>query len=332
MAFGGDLLLHMPVNDRAADYGRSIGVPFDYGPMLTPLAPVVADADLALCHLEVPIAPDGRLTGYPSFGAPPEIIDAVAAAGYDGCSTASNHSLDRGYAGVVRTLEEFDRVGLRHAGTARGAWETGPGLYRVGDVDVAHLSYSYGFNGYRIPTDAPWAANEIDPERIRREAADARAAGAELVVVSLHWGTEYRHQPDGFQRSTADALLPSDDIDLVIGHHAHVVQPIELVEGTYVVWGLGNQLSNQSQPPRRDGLTVRATAEVGWDGDWFVSGIEAVPTWVDLPSFRVLPVTHALADPATPPGLAADLRASYDRTASIVREPGTHQVTVTPTP
>lgn len=336
LAFSGDVLLHMPVNDRAAAYGAASGGGFDFRPMFEALRPVLEPADLALCHLEVPVAPDGRLTSYPSFGAPAQVVDGIAHGGFDGCSTASNHSLDRGYAGVVRTLEELDRVGLRHAGTARGPWETGPGLYRVGEpgaeVDVAHLSYAYGFNGYRLPADAPWAASGIDPDRIRADAAAARAAGAELVVVSLHWGTEYRHEPDAYQRSIADRMLPGAEIDLVIGHHAHVVQPIEVVHGRYVVWGLGNQLSNQTQAPRRDGLTVVVTAGPGWDGRWHVSGVEAVPTWVDLATFRILPVARTLADPATPPALRAELEASHARTAAIVAAPGTPGVTVTPLP
>jgi poly-gamma-glutamate synthesis protein (capsule biosynthesis protein) len=292
------------------------------------MAPVLDGADVALCHLEVPVAPDGRLTSYPSFGAPTEIADGIASAGYEGCSTASNHSLDRGYAGVVSTLEQLDRVGVRHAGTARGPWETGPGLYRVGEVDIAHLSYSYGFNGYRLPANAPWAAAQIDVERIKRETADARRAGAELVVVSLHWGTEYRHDPDTFQRATADALLPSPDIDLLIGHHAHVVQPIELVDGTYVVWGLGNQVSNQTQAPRRDGLTVKATAELGWDLKWRFRSIEAIPTWVDLATFRVIPVPHALRNPGTPARLRGELQGSYDRTKAVIDSRPTFGVTI----
>ncbi len=336
LTFSGDVLLHMPVNDRAALYGGEVGEPFDFRPMFDPMRPVVEAADLALCHMEVPTAPDGRLTSYPSFGAPGQVMDGLAHAGYDGCSTASNHSLDRGYPGVVRTLEELDRVGLGHSGTARGPWETGPRVYslRAGTstVEVAHLSYAYGFNGYRLPADAPWAANQIDPDRIRADAAAARAAGAELVVVSLHWGTEYQHQPDAFQRSTAEAILPGSEIDLVIGHHAHVVQPIEMVHGRYVVWGLGNQLSNQTQAPRRDGLTVTATASQGWDGRWRVMGVEAVPTWVDPGSFRVLPVVAMLSDPATPVGLQQELRASYHRTAEVVSSPATPGVTVTPLP
>ena len=183
------------------------------------------------------------------------------ATGYDGCSTASNHSLDKGFDGVRSTLDTFDVVGLRHAGTARTPEEAAAiTTYDVRGVRIAHLSYTYGFNGLPLPADAPWSANLIDAGRIHADAARARQEGAALVVVSLHWGTEYRAAPDGFQESVVSQLLPSEDIDLVIGHHAHVVQPVRKVGATYVVFGLGNELSNQSEPPRRDGLTVVASA------------------------------------------------------------------------
>jgi hypothetical protein len=336
LAFGGDVLLHGPVNDRAAAYGATSGSPYDYGPMFAPLAGVVGGADLALCHMEVPVTPDGRITSYPSFGSPAEVIAGVAAAGFDGCSTASNHSLDRGFAGVTSTLDAFDANGLGHAGTARSA-EEGASIrtYDVQGVAVAHLSYAYGFNGYQLPADAPFAANQIDPARIRADAARAVDGGAQLVVVSLHFGNEYQHEPSTYQREVVADLLTSSDIGLVIGHHAHVVQPISRIDQRYVVWGLGNQLSNQTQAPRTDGLTVVVTAAPGARGPehrWTVSGVEAVPTWVDRPSFRVLPVVAALADPATPADLRADLLASYDRTASIAlseRPPG---VTIAPRP
>ncbi|MCB1039899.1 MAG: CapA family protein, partial [Acidimicrobiales bacterium] len=172
-------------------------------------------------------APDqGQISGYPSFGAPDELLDAVKDVGYDGCSNASNHSLDRGRAGIDRTLAQMDARGLRHAGTARTAEEgAATTFYEVGGAKVAHLSYAYGFNGYSIPADAPFAANQIDVARIRADAALARRRGAALVIVSLHWGEEYRSAPTAFQREVASALLPSPDIDVIVGHHAHVVQP-----------------------------------------------------------------------------------------------------------
>jgi hypothetical protein len=335
LAFSGDVLPHMPLNDRAAAYGAESGAPFDYRPMFAPMAPVIEPVDVAVCHMEVPLAPPGEaITSYPSFGAPPEIVEGPASAGYDGCTTASNHSLDRGRAGLDHLLDRLDEVGLGHHGTARTPEEGfRPGVvYDVDGVAVANLSYAYDFNGYRIPDDAPWSVNPIDPERITADAARAREAGADLVVVSLHWGDEYVHEPSAYQRDVADQLLPSDDIDLIVGHHAHVVQPIEEVAGTWVVWGLGNQVSNQTQDPRRDGLTVVVDAGRGDDGRWSVAGIEAVPTWVEFPTFRILPVVATLADPATPPGLRDELVGSYDRTALVLGAPPPDGVTLAPRP
>lgn len=321
LAFAGDLLPHLPLVSMAGTYGRTSGARYDFGPMLAPMAPVLSAADLAICHMEVPLAADqGRLSGYPSFGAPEELLDAVAAAGYDGCSTASNHSLDQGRAGIAATLDRFDALGLHHAGTARSAEEgAATTRYDVKGATVAHLSYAYGFNGYRLPADAPFAANLIDVDRIHADATRAREAGAQLVVVSLHWGTEYQHEPDRFQRDVAARLLPWPDIDVVVGHHAHVVQPIEQVAGTYVVWGLGNQLANQAQTPRSDGLTVVLHAEQQPGGRYRVVGIEAVPTYVEAGgSYRVWPIAATLRAGPVDAALRRALVASFDRTVAVV--------------
>jgi hypothetical protein len=334
LLFAGDLLPHSAVNERAAALGETSGRPYDYAPMFAPIRDVVSGADVAICHMEVPSAPDGEdWTSYPSFGAPPELVDGAAAAGYDGCTTASNHSLDRGQAGLRRLLDQFDAQGLKHAGTARSQEEADTTtMYDVAGVRIANLSYAYDFNGYKIPADAPWSVNQIDPDRIVADAVRARADGADLVVVSLHFGTEYDHEPSAYQRDIVDALLPSDDISAIVGHHAHVVQPIEKVDGTYVVWGLGNQVSNQEQLPRRDGLTARLRATVSADGRWSVTAVDAIPTYVDLPSFDIHPVVDALADPATPERLRAELIASYDRTAAVLDDVTTEGVTLAPRP
>ena len=225
--------------------------------------------------------------------------------------------------GIAATLDAFDANRLGHTGSARSAAEAAtPRLYTIKGVKVAHLSYTYGFNGYKMPADAPWAANQIDPARILADAQAARAAGAQLVVVSLHWGTENQHDPNAEQRALAPALTASPDVDMVIGHHAHVVQPIEVINGKPVVFGLGNQLSNQTRTPQRDGLTVVVTAGKGPDGRYHALGVKAVPTWMDSPTSRVLPVARTLADPATPPGLRAELLASYQRTAAVLMAAG----------
>lgn len=324
LAFGGDILTHLPLVETARDHGAAVGAPYDFGPLLAPLAPVVGAADLALCHLEVPLVADGQaVSGYPSFHAPRELAPALAAAGYDGCSTASNHSLDGGMPGIVATLDTFDATGLGHAGTARNEPEaTTPRIYDVDGARIAHLSYAYGFNGYQLPADAPWAANLIDVDRIAADARAARAAGAQLVVVSVHWGTEYRSDPDDAQDDVAAGIAAIPEVDLVIGHHAHVVQPVQRVGDTWVVFGLGNQISNQSDVPRRDGLTVVVTVRGPRDGALEVAGIEAVPTWVDLPVHRVVPVAEALADPGLDPGRRAELEASLIRTMEVVNRRG----------
>jgi poly-gamma-glutamate synthesis protein (capsule biosynthesis protein) len=321
LAFAGDLLPHQPLNAQAAAYGAPSGRRYDYRPMLEPMRPLLEGADLAICHLEVPVAADqGQITGYPSFGSPAELVDDVAAVGYDGCTTASNHSLDQGFRGVVATLDRMDAAGLGHSGTARTAEEgTRLPVYDVGGAKVANLSYAYDFNGYRIPADAPFAVNQIDPARIRLDAARARQEGAQLVVVSLHWGTEYQHEPSAYQRDVVAQLLPSDDIDVIVGHHAHVVQPIERIDGTFVVFGLGNQLANQRQVPRSDGLTVRLRAQQRPDGRYDVVGVDAIPTYVDAgASFRVLPIGPTLDGPDGGGALADQLAASYERTSAVI--------------
>lgn len=327
IAFAGDVLPHARVNDRAAVPGGG----WDFTPLLDPVRPVLDRADLALCHLEVPLAPAGEsVTAYPSFGAPAALVEGIAAAGWDGCSLASNHSLDRGFRGVTTTLEAFDRVGLGHAGTARSRAEGGSiTRYDVDGVRIAHLAYTDGLNGYRLPADAPWAVATIEPERIARDAA--RAAGAaDVVVVSLHWGAEGVHVPTADQRDLLDALLPSDDIDLVVGHHAHVVQPIEHVDGTWVLFGLGNHLSNQVADNERDGLLAIVTFGPDDDGGWEVGGIEAVPTWVDRDTHRVLPTTAEGADLSD--GLRDQLAASRARTVTVLRVDEVDGLDVAPGP
>lgn len=335
LAFAGDLLPHTPVDRAAATYGARSGAAYDFAPMFESMRPVLEPVDRAICHMEVPLHPDGEApSSYPTFGSPPELVAGARSAGYDGCSTASNHSLDRGRRGIDRLLDTLDANGMEHNGTARSEAEGGgrATVYDIGGMKVAHLSFAYDFNGYQVPADAPWSVNRIEPEMITARAAEARRNGADLVVVSLHWGTEYQHEPSAQQQQWAEVLTSSPDIDLLIGHHAHVVQPISKVNDTFVVWGLGNQLSGQTQLPRRDGLTVVVHAEPDAANRWRVSTIEAVPTFVDLPSYRILPVVQTLATHGAPPALDAQLRASYARTAAVIAQRPTPGVTLAPLP
>ena len=319
----GDVLPHGPVLRRAADDGARAGQRYDFRPMLAELRPLVAGADLALCHLEVPLSRDGRaVASWPSFNAPPELAAALRWAGYDACSTASNHAMDRGAGGVAATLDVLDRAGLRHDGTARDAAEAAAStIVDVRGLRVGLLSYAYGLNSGRLPSGQPWLVNLIDPAWIVEDARAARRAGARFVVVLLHWGQENQAAPTPSQRELARRLLAAPEVDLILGHHVHVVQPIERVGGKWVAYGMGNSLSNQTPAccaaGSQDGVLVQVT--IARDGDApRVRAVRYVPTWVEHPTFRVRPVPGALADRSLAPQARQALEASGDRTRRAV--------------
>ncbi|MDH3706602.1 MAG: CapA family protein [Acidimicrobiia bacterium] len=304
MAFTGDLLPHGPVQARAAQLASgSVGGPadsesHDFTPMFELVAPVLREADLAICHLETPLSIDGTdLSGYPTFNAPAALAQAAAEAGYDGCSTASNHSWDRGRQGVLDTLTVLDDVGLAAAGTAATADDDRPARYRRNGLAIAHLSYTYGMNGFEVPVDQPWLVDLIDVDQIEADVRAARAGDADVVVVSLHWGIEYQAEPTAEQQAIAERLLAHPDIDLLVGHHAHVVQPADRQRGKVVLYGLGNFLSNQSSAccPAASQDGVIALVTLTEDGERFRTRVEYVPTWVDRSSFTIVPTSGDLA-------------------------------------
>jgi len=318
VAAGGDVLIHRRIA-QVAHQGDGI---YDFTDMFSSIEPWISGADLAICHLEVTLTPTNTgLLFYPRFVAPHEVADAVAGAGYDTCSTASNHALDRGWSGVVDTLDLLDAAGVRHDGTARTPEERLPGLYEAAGVTVAHLSYSYGTNGIPVPADHPYAVNLIDAEAILADAAWARNAGAEFVIVSLQWGLEYVVNPTGAQVALADTLLASPDVDLILGSHAHVVQPIGQIGGKYVVYGMGNQVSNQNgaSGPKyfatEDGLFVLVRVSETSPGEFAVERIDIVPTWVRRSDYRIFPARQTVEDARS----TALMRASLERTVDRVR-------------
>jgi len=319
----GDVLPHGPVLRQAAAYGRRAGRPYDFRPMFADLRPILAQADLAVCHLEVPLSPSGQdISSWPAFNAPPQLAKALRWAGYDACSTASNHSMDQGPQGVAATLAVMDGAGLGHPGMARTAKEADrTTMLEVRGLRVALLSYTYGLNSGRLPPDRPWLVKLIEPSRILADARAARAAGAQFVVVLLHWGQEYQSTPTPLQRELARRLLAAPEIDLILGHHVHVVQPIERVGAKWVAFGMGNSLSNQTPSccaaGAQDGVLVKVTV-AEHAGRLRVRQVRYVPTWVEHPSFRIRPVLTALADRSLPPATRRALQASRDRTRQAV--------------
>ncbi|GGM63992.1 poly-gamma-glutamate biosynthesis protein [Micromonospora sonchi] len=325
----GDLLVHPELSEQAAADARQAGrAGHDFTQVLAAVRPRVSAADLAICHMETPLAPpEGPFTGWPYFSVPPQLADAAAWAGFDTCSTASNHSLDTGVEGIARTLDNLDRVGLRHTGTARNEVEARlPNVLEVKGVRIGHLSYTVSFNGIPLPQGRPWAANMVDEKAILAEAARTRAAGAEINILSLHWGTEYQSEPNAEQIDLARRLLASPDIDLIVGHHVHVVQPFEKIDGKWVAYGMGNlttRFADGSPENTQDAVVPEFTFTRTPSGRWEVTAVSVLPTWMQYhPAARVVDLTSGVNDPTLPAEQRAQLAAAWKRITGIVNERG----------
>ena len=291
--------------------------------MFAEVEPLISSAGLAICHFETPLSRDDtELSGYPLFNAPRSLATAVRNAGYDGCSTASNHSFDRNVAGVFSTIEVIEDSGLRQAGMSRSDLEDlAPVIYDANGIAVAHISATYSLNGLVLPQDQPYLVDLIDPAAILFEARTAKEAGAEFVVVSLQWGNEYQSAPSDAQVQWLSEILPSEEVDLVVGHHVHVVQPVDRLGDEYVVFGLGNFLSNQSANccpvATQDGMIAFVALLEGPDGRIRAIGVEYVPTWVDRDNGYVIRNALDLSE-RDGHDLTDILTASAARTAAVV--------------
>lgn len=334
----GDVLPHASVNRSAALPGGG----YDFVPLMAGVEEWTAGADLALCSLEVPLAPPGEeVSAYPTFGAPGELVTALAELGWDGCATATNHALDRGLAGVDHTLDMLDAAGLGHVGTARDAGEAAqPQLYvlrRDGrEIVVAQLAATTLLNGPPAPATAPWSVTRADTDALTAQARAAREAGADVVVANLHWGVEYVHSPTREQVEIATALADGGQIDLVLGNHSHVPQPIDHLPGgpdgagMWVAWSMGNFLSNQDDDcctmETATGLITTATVEVPADGPARVTGLDWAPVTVDRHGrHRIYPLLD-LAAGAGPSGLGLDDATIAARAARVHEVMGADRV------
>lgn len=296
----GDILLHAPVirNAQANDGGEG----YDFSPMFADVTDLLSDNDVTLCHMETPISTDNTNLTVPRvliFNSPHQIVDALVGAGYDGCDFASNHTWDQGLSGLADTQQVIEDAGLQYAGPVADEDQAGHyATYEVNDVSVAQLAYTYtiynsGQPTTDIPPEAPWLGDYLWPvisaEGIIADAEAAKDEGADFVVVSMHWGNEYWTDPTDQQRELAAELLESDAVDLILGTHVHVIQPCEKINDKYVIYGLGNFLSNQS-PDTTAGKLRKETQEgmiarfhLVRDADGIVSSrMEFQPTRVQI--------------------------------------------------
>jgi hypothetical protein len=298
----GDILVHPPTWAQAAADASTPDTRFTFEKIFAPIAGQLRSPDLAICHLEAPIGP-GAPEDFPRFKAPLELAPAIKWAGWDTCSTASNHSMDQGEAGVYASLDALDAAHLRHTGTFRSKTASlRPTIYTVNGIKIGHLSYSFDFNGLPRPHGKNWIANQIEPAAVLAAAKSARRAGAQIVVLSMHAGVELDHEPGVDQERWAKQFIASPDIDLILGHHAHVVQPFQKINGKWIAYGLGNTLARHDFPidANREGVIARFTFTQNSAGTFTVTRAEAVPMWLSLkPNIRVVPLAQTITGMAT---------------------------------
>jgi hypothetical protein len=249
----------------------------------------------------------------------------VRATGFDRCSTASNHSNDLGADGITSTLDALDDAGLTHTGTARSPAEATVSTFVVDGVRIAHLSYTRANNS---PPPEGWRLTQAtSPAAVAADVAAARAQGAAVVILSIHLQQEMLTAPTAADRAFDTELTRLADIDLILHHGPHVVQPVERVNDTLIYWSLGNHISGMGMPNRGkyadprtlDGLmaTVRFTRRT--DGSWS-SEPHTVLLCTMVSGRSVWPGIAALRWASAVDGLRPALQACVDRSLPVVAD------------
>lgn len=258
--FAGDAMMHTGQLEAAKRGAEG----YDFSYCFTEIAPYVIDADYAVVNLETPVA-KGSHSGYPQFNAPREYVEALTAAGFDLFLTANNHTLDRRDNGLKQTVALLDSLGLDHIGTYADPADRArhiPLVVNIRGVKVGFLNYTYGTNGFSVSSDA--VVDYINADKIRADIAATRHAGAEILVVAMHWGEEYTLTPVAYEKRWAE-LLEREGVDIIMGGHPHVVQPMELRENRFtgrplfLAYSHGNFISNMMTRDTRGGLMTRVT-------------------------------------------------------------------------
>ena len=240
----GDNLLHNTVSFACALPEGG----YDFHPVYENIKKIIEGSDIAFINQEVMLT--GEASAYPNLAAPAENADALIDAGFNVINLATNHTLDKGVSGLETCLET---VHARPFDAVLGAFRTEEEstqlcILEKQGIRFGFLSYTYGLNGYRLPSDKQWKIALIDETKIQNDLAAIRPE-CDYLIVSMHWGNEYQTTESSYQNELAQ-LLCDGGADLIIGTHPHVLQPMKWLEGedghkTLCAYSLGNFVSNQ---------------------------------------------------------------------------------------
>ena len=305
IVFAGDLMGHGPQHKAALRADGS----YDYSPCFRFVKDYIQSADLAILNLEVTLA-GPPYTGYPQFSSPDALAVAALDAGFDIFTTANNHCMDRGRAGLEHTLYTLSTLSLPPLGTYLDRQQRDslhPLIVERNGFRLALLTYTYGTNG--IPAVSPNIVNLIDTVEMARDLRVARERGAEFVITLIHWGIEYAVKANAEQEQTARWLL-EHGCDAVIGGHPHVVQnfTLDAIPGNdrypeIVVYSMGNLVSNQRDVNCDGGIMVELNLHKNPNTNTITQDCHYMPYWVHrgtvdgLYQYYIVPSSDAMAYP-----------------------------------
>lgn len=306
----GDLLMHEPLITAAKQGDGS----YNFDNIFTYFSEYVSKADYAVANLETTLrgTEDGyKYSGYPQFNCPDSIVDAVKTAGFDMLLTANNHSYDTRFNGMMRTLEVVDGKGLDRLGITKNETEKKYIVKDINGIKLGMICYTYetdtdpdevALNGISVSNDAEKLINafsyaELDTfyENIKGQFEAMKSDGAEALVLFIHWGDEYQVKQNKKQEEIAQKLCDLG-VDVIIGGHPHVVQPIDLLTSetdpnhkTVCLYSMGNAVSNQRRERMNlktgnteDGVLFEFTFAKYSDGTVVLENADILPLWVNL--------------------------------------------------
>ena len=290
LVFAGDLMQHIPqVNAARTSDGN-----YDYTESFQDIMDIFKNADISIVNLETTLNPKNYYTGYPIFRSPSQLADAIKDIGIDVAVLANNHICDNGRTGIEFTINRLDSLGIAYTGAFTDSMQykrLNPLKFSVNQINFALLNYTYDTNGMPVPKGT--IVNIIDTAIIADDLQQIDRTFTDCIIVFFHWGDEYVRKPNKEQQMLAE-FCHKRGVELVIGSHPHVIQPIEVqsdadgIIRSVTVYSLGNLVSNQSKRYRNGGLIVTFDIEKK-EGMPIQIKPYYTPVWVQLPEYRIIP-------------------------------------------
>ena len=287
MAVVGDIMCHSP---NYKDAYNASTKKYDFSTFFPQIKSYISNADIAVGNLETTFAGGNKAySGYPTFNSPPQLAKDIQDLGIDVLTTSNNHSMDSGYNGLINTIDTLDDLGISHTGTFKSEEDKNKILIKdVNGVKIAFLSYTYGTNGIAIPKGKEYCINLIDKDLIKKQLESAKAQNPDVICVSMHWGTEYKLQPNTEQTNLADYLF-ENGADIILGSHPHVLEPMEkrtvtLSDGTkkdgFVIYSLGNFISAQKDKYTKDSIILNLKITKHSQGNITIDSYDYTPIYM----------------------------------------------------